>query len=279
MQNALRCGTSGWLHDDWNSVVYPAVKPRNFHPLEYLSQRLDVIEIDASFHQPLRPEISKLWLTKVAQRPNFLFTAILGKQFTHDRRLDADAIDAFKEGLWPLRDAKRLGCLLMRFPESFRFTRDNRQFLIELRRAFHEFPLVAELPHASWKLDEALGTLMDYRVGFCNIDPPSSALKPDAIITAPTGYVRLGASTPDHLYSQLELAEWQSRAARLCAHTTATFVVTANHVAGKAMVNAMQLKAILGETISPMHPHAHAMPPRREHASPISPGQLLLKAG
>ena len=61
----------------------------------------------------------------------------------------------------------------MQFPWSFRFTSENRAFLIDLRRTFHEFPLVAELRHASWLADEAKGTLIDYKIGFCNI--PGSA--------------------------------------------------------------------------------------------------------
>ena len=69
MQRALRCGTSGWAHADWAGSVYPPIKPRGFHPLEYLSQRVDMVEIDASFHRPLRPELAKLWLRKVAARP------------------------------------------------------------------------------------------------------------------------------------------------------------------------------------------------------------------
>jgi len=283
MQNALRCGTSGWSHSDWDSIVYPAIKPRGFHPIEFLSQHLDMVEIDTSFDQPLRPEISRLWLNKVSHRSNFQFSAILGRQFTYDRRLDPMSVAAFKEGLWPLRGAGKLGCLLMRYPAAFRFSVENRDFLIEVRRAFHEFPLVAELPHPSWTLDEALGVLMDYRVGFCNLDPSRGA-----VITSPVGYARLlGRKTADwaqtepadYLYTPLELAQWQTQAERLRAHTTASFVVTANHVGGKAVVNAMQLKAMLGEAASPLSRRAQAMPPRRENVAQMESAQLFLKAG
>lgn len=287
MQGALRCGTSGWSHPDWNSVVYPAIKPRGFHPLEFLSQRLDMVEIDSSFERPLRPELSKLWLRKVAHRPDFVFTAILGKQFTHDRRLDPASIRLFKDGLFPFRNSGKLGCLLMRFPWAFRFTKENRDFLIELKRAFHEFPLAAEMRHASWTLDEALGTLMDYRVGFCNVDQPrgARATAPGAIITSPVGYVRLlgrGGDdwaredlAADYLYTPRELGQWQEHIDRLARHTSATFVVAANHVGGKAAVNAMQVKAMLTQVSSPLPRRATAMPPRREAVAT----QLLLKAG
>src|SRR4051812_29721694 len=249
MENALRCGVSGWLHADWNSVIYPPVKPRGFHPLEHLAQRLDLVEIDSSFEKPLRPELSRLWLAKVAHNPAFLFSAVLGRRFTHDRDLAPEAIREFKEGLWPLKQAGKLGCLLMRFPWSFKFTKENRDFVIELRRSFYEFPLGAEMRHASLMVDEGLGALMDYRIGFCNVDQPSGlrATPPDAIITSPVGYVRLlgrgsedwtkDDAAADYLYTPQELGQWQGRIERLRTHTTSCFVIAANHTGGKAVVN------------------------------------------
>ena len=282
MQSALRCGVSGWSHPDWNSVIYPPVKPRGFHPLEYLSQHLDLVEIEASFHRPLRAELSRLWIGKVSQHPGFLFSAVLGRQFTHDRSLEPAVVREFKEGLWPLKNAGKLGCLLMRFPWTFKFTKANRDFVIELRRAFHEFPLAAEMRHASWTLDEALGTLMDYRIGFCNLDQPCGlrATPPDAIITSPVGYVRLlgrgggdwtnEETAADYLYTPQELGSWQIRIERVRAHTNATFVVTANHIGGKSVVNALQLKTMLRETTSPPRRRVTAMPLRRERGTRFS---------
>ena len=276
------------MHADWNSIVYPPIKPRGFHPLEYLSQHLELVEIDSSFHRPLRPEVSKLWINKVSQHPNFIFTAILGRQFTHDRQLRPDLIREFKDGLWPIWNARRLGCLLMRFPWSFRFTRENRDFVIELRRAFHEFALAAEMRHDSWMLDEALGTLMDYRIGFCNVDQPAGAraMPPGATITSAVGYVRLlgrhgedwteeGAAA-DYLYTPQELGTWQDRIDRLRTHTNTTFVIAANHPGGKAVVNAMQLQAMLRETSSPPRRRVPSIPPRRENLVPISSTQQML---
>lgn len=281
MPGSLRCGTSGWLHPGWTSVIYPSNPPRGFHPLEFLSERLDLVEIDASFTNPLRPELSKLWLSRVAHRPDFQFTALLGRQFTHERQLEPVAIREFKEGLWPFLHARKFGCLLMRFPWSFRFTSENRAFMIELRRTFHEFPLAAEMRHSSWMMDEALGTLMDYKIGFCNVDQPvgARAMAPNAIITSPVGYVRLlgrkgddwtdDQAAADYLYTSPELGAWQSRIDRLRQYTSATFVVAANHPGGKAAINAMQLRAMLLETTAPPRRRISPMPPQRENVIPM----------
>jgi uncharacterized protein YecE (DUF72 family) len=159
--------------------------------------------------------------------------------------------------------AGKLGCVLMQFPWSFRYTEENREFFIQLRRTFHEFPLVAEMRHSSWMRDEALGTFIDYRVGFCNIDQPAytKAMPPTAFLTSSIGYVRLHGrncfnwyqdnADPtrvhryDYLYSEGELAEWKTRIDRFRQHAAKTFVVTNNDAGGKAIVNAIQLQSML----------------------------------
>ena len=257
----LRFGLAGWSYPHWNGTVYPSRPSRSFHPLEYLSRYFDSIEINASFHQPLRPEISRLWLKKVAGNPDFQFTAKLGRRFTHERSLDQTEVGAFKEGLWPFLRAGRMGALLMQFPWSFRFTTENKEFLIRLRRAFHEFPLVAEMRHSSWMMDEALGTMVDYRIGFCNIDQPehTRAMPPTSFLTSSIGYVRLHGrdrrnwfqdfdepalrvSTTNYLYSGTELEDWRQRIARIQPHAKRIFVVANNDGGGKAVVNALQLQ-------------------------------------
>jgi uncharacterized protein YecE (DUF72 family) len=253
----LHCGTAGWAHADWHSTIYPRVPPRGFHPLEAYARILDLVEIGSTFEQMPRPERTRVWLRKVADNPRFRFTALLGRQFTHDRSDDRDAARAFREGLRPLLDAGKLGCLLMRFPWSFRFTPENRDLVISLRRLFPEYPLAAEMRHSSWLLDEALGVLTDHHIGFCNLDQPEGlrAMPPRAIRTATVGYVRfLGRSAADwvredqsagYLYTPQELADWRPRLDRLAAHTRETYVVMANVRKGQAVVNAMQLRKLL----------------------------------
>lgn len=268
----LHCGPAGWSYSHWAGVVYPKLKSRSFHPLEYLSTFFDAVEINTSFYQPLRPEISRLWLRKVEDNRRFVFSAKLHRRFTHERALEPGEIAAFKEGLWPLLHGRRLACLLMQFPWTFRYTEENRDYLIRLRRAFHEFPLVAEMRHSSWLREEALGTLIDYRVGFCNIDqaPYTKAMPPSCQLTSEIGYVRLHGRNPrdwtqefnrtaepivrhDYLYSPAELQEWQARIETLNQHAARTVVIANNEIGGKSVVNALQLAEMLGDgrTLAP----------------------------
>jgi uncharacterized protein YecE (DUF72 family) len=240
-----RCGPAGWTHPDWSAAVYPRPRPRGFHPLEYLARYFDTVEINTTFYRPLRPEIGRLWVDRVSGNGSFLFTAKMGRRFTHERSLDPGEAAAFKDGLWPVLKAGRLGCLLMQFPWSFRFTAENREFFIRLRRLFHEFPLAAEMRHCSWLLEEALGTFIDYRVSFCNVDQPEHvrAMPPAAILTAGVACFRLHGRGENYFYSPSELDAWKSRIDRIAPLAERTFVVFTNVDGGRAAANALQLQA------------------------------------
>jgi uncharacterized protein YecE (DUF72 family) len=261
MAASPRVGTAGWTYPHWNGLVYT---DKGLHPLEQLARSFDAVEINSSFYQPLKPEVVRLWMKKVERNPRFLFTAKLHQRFTHARVLDDAEVAAFKDGLRPMLRSNKLGALLMQFPWSFRFTAENREFFIRLRRAFGEFPLVAEMRHSSWMAEEAVGTFIDYRVGFCNIDQPEymRAMPPTAFLTSGVGYVRLHGRNPknslgaydksalrarqhDYLYSDDELVEWTKRIEHVGRYAESMFVILNNDAAGKSVVNALQLKAMV----------------------------------
>src|SRR5687768_5232293 len=101
-------GPAGWSHPHWNMSVYPRPRPSGFHPLEFLSGYFNMVEVNASFYQYLRPEVVRLWLRKVEGNPHFRFTVKMNRWFTHDRVLQTGEVAAFKEGLWPLLRSRRL---------------------------------------------------------------------------------------------------------------------------------------------------------------------------
>lgn len=264
LSHSLAIGTAGWSYPHWEGVVFERGSRRDLHPVELLSHYVDCLEINTSFYQALAPEVSRLWANKVESNQKFRFTAKLQQRFTHDRVLDGRDSGAFKQGLWPLQKAGRLGAVLMQFPWSFRFTPENSEFVTKLSVAFGEFPLVAEMRHASWRQPGGLGLLADCRIGFCNIDQPAytNAMPPTSIVTAKVGYARLHGRNPanrmgayqadggpasrgrqhDYLYTLSELAEWKTRVEVIREAAPETYVVFNNDVAGKSLVNALQMQ-------------------------------------
>jgi uncharacterized protein YecE (DUF72 family) len=186
----------------------------------------------------------------------------------------------------------------MQFPWSYRFNEENRDFFIRVRRAFHEFPLVAEMRHSSWMAEEAQGVFLDYKVGFCNIDQPAytRAMPPTALLTSAVGYVRMHGRNPrnslgafeagaprlrqhDYLYSDAELTEWAERIDRISRFAENTFVIFNNDAAGKSFVNSLQLKEMLGSRRTPAPLELRRKyPVELEHMGPMQAQQWLFPA-
>ena len=260
----IRCGPAGWAHRHWDGLVYPQSVGSALNSLEFMAERFDTLEVTSSFYHMVRPELARYWAKTVTGNPRFQFTARMNRQFTHERQVDEASVRQFSEGLRPLLDQGRLGCVLMQFPASFRFTTENRAFLIQLRRQFSEFPLVAELRHASWNVEEAAGTLIDHHVGFANLDQPQSvrATPPTSRLTWRVGYVKLhgrscgpgfglfddrpyAVSGNDYMYSNEELAQWRTRIENVARFAESTFVVFNNDAEGRSVINALQMESLL----------------------------------
>ncbi len=183
----IRIGPAGWSYPDWEGIVYPAHKRRDFHRASYLAHFFDTIEINTTFYHPATPETVKDWIRRIDHNPEFKFTAKLWQRFTHERSADRKDEKIFKDCLAPLMSASRLGALLLQFPWSFKNAKESREYLGGLIMQFMEYPLVVEVRHSSWNTPEIFQLLENLSVGFCNIDqpvigssmaPPSAPLRP-----------------------------------------------------------------------------------------------------
>lgn len=259
----VRVGPAGWSYADWTGYVYPSRKPKAFHEATYLAQYFDTIEINTSFYSPLRPEHARAWIARVAANPRFVFTAKLWQRFTHEAAATAGDEKEVRAGFDVLREAGKLGAVLLQFPFSFHRDQENSDALRRLLKRFADYPLTVEVRHASWNAPEAYELLRESGAGFCNIDQPliGRSLKPSAERTSRVGYVRLhgrrydtwftdDATVPRHerynyLYTSEELAPWAERVTRLARETDQVYVITNNHYQGKAAVNALELISLL----------------------------------
>ena len=294
----IRVGPAGWSYADWSGYVYPARRTKGFHEAAYLSQFFDTIEINTSFYQPLRPDHAALWIERISANPAFLFTAKLWQKFTHDPSATMEDERAVRAGFDVLRQAEKLGAVLLQFPFSFHRTKETVGYLSAVLQRFADYPLVVELRHASWQTKETLDLLRELNAGFCNIDQPiiGRSLEPSASSTSPIGYVRLhgrrydtwfndNPATPAHerynyLYSEEELDPWAARIRTVSQHTRNTFVVTNNHFQGKAVVNALQLISILkGSKVKVPEPLRQHYPELEKIASEMPAEPTLFTLG
>ncbi len=260
----IRFGVAGWDYADWWGPVYPSTKPRGFDPLAYLARYFDTIEINSTFYRPASARAATSWAKRVAHNRDFKFTAKLWQRFTHQRDTawSSNEVALAQEGLQPLAEAGRLGCVLAQFPWSFKRTPESREWLDDVLSAFGGFPLAVEVRHSSWNVPEFYGSLAERGVGVVNIDQPvfKNSIKPDAQVTAEVGYVRLHGrnyenwfrddAEPheryDYLYGADELQPWRDRIHEVAERARETYVVTNNHYEGQAAVNAAMLRKLYG---------------------------------
>ncbi len=261
----IRVGPAGWSYEDWAGIVYPLKKGSKFDPLAYLAEFFDVVELNNTFYRPPTPQMGRSWVKRVQSNPNFRFTAKLYRNFTHERQALTEGDEAlFKSGLAPLAETQRLGALLLQFPYSFHNKEENLAYLKALAEKFKEYPLVLEVRHASWDRSSAYQFLRETGIGFCNIDQPQVSYSMGATkkVTSQVGYLRLhgrnvkewfreGAGRDaryDYLYNEFELFELAERIRQISREAEEVYVITNNHYRGKAVCNALEIKAKLKET-------------------------------
>jgi uncharacterized protein YecE (DUF72 family) len=296
----IRVGPAGWSYPDWAGYVYPSPRPKGFHEATYLAEFFDTIEINTSFYSPLQPGHAHQWLERVAANPRFLFTAKLWQKFTHETFFEAESGTATAPERWSssklsrmasgssgnpsaedervvragfdvLRNAGKLGAVLLQFPFSFHRTSETTAYLTAVLKRFADYPLAVEVRHASWDDPEIFALLREHHAAFCNIDQPiigKSLLPregrsplPGEDPGAPIGYVRLHGRRYDtwfsddptipaherynYLYSTEELTPWAERIQSEGEHARKVFAITNNHYLGKGVVNALQLISML----------------------------------
>lgn len=293
-------GTAGWSYKDWEGVFYPpGIARRKQHPLEYVAQCFDLVEINTSFYGHIKPELAKLW-TKRAEsvNPKFIFTAKLHRSFTHSPVAVMEPTSAAtinpndederlaREGLDVLANSGKLAALLIQFPVSYKNTSLNREYLETLLRQFIEYRPVVEVRHASWDNPETIASLMQRNVAFCNIDQPliGRSLEATEHVTSSMAYVRLHGRNYDqwfesqnrddrynYLYNREELDGWKGKIERIANKAQVTYVVTNNHFEAKAATNALQLKyTITQKRVKAPEPLLEHYPELNEIADPIS---------
>jgi len=258
MDKKYYIGPAGWSYKDWEGIVYPSIKAKNFHHLKYISKFFNTVEINSSFYRPSAPHTTKNWIKLVAENLNFSFSCKLWQKYTHDRKTLPIQNDEkiVKSGLDPLLESGKLGALLVQFPWSFKNIKESREWLDKVIELFKNYHPVIEMRHLSWNNPEVFEYLKDKKVGFANIDQPviGKSLKLSAMATSDVAYLRLhgrnyknwfknnvkAASRYDYLYNESELSDISDVISNLIENSPKTYIIFNNHYRGQAIANALQ---------------------------------------
>lgn len=246
---------------EWNKLLNPREGVPGAEPLEFLRQLIDAVEIDASFWSIPSPDFAERLLAAVSGDPEFRFSLTMHRAFSHDRDYSSTDVKIFSDLARPFLESGRLAAVLVRFPDSFHYRIAEKGYIKALKDRFPDLPLAVEVRHWSFREPEFPEFLAMLNIAWAYLDRPlvETCLGPDRTrITASIGYIRMlgrnrrqwfgphaGTSNLDYLYSKEELREWAPRIRRISDSTDETFIFFNNTPDAMALVNALQMKALI----------------------------------
>ena len=263
-----------------------------FDELRFYAEHFNTVEVNSTFYGQPRADVTRGWVERTPSA--FEFSLKLYQKFTHPKMFREAAlkrapgsggawldllaqvtqadIDEFRSGIEPLAESGRLGALLAQFPPSFKDTPESREYLAQLLHAFDDYPIAVELRHKSWSdaVGDTLAMLNAFGAAWVQIDEPKFqfSIRQNYLPNVQTFYYmrlhgrnakqwwRHDASEDryNYLYSGKELQEFADIAGAAKALVRKSYLYTNNHFAAKSVVNAVMLKAQLGEPIDGEYP-------------------------
>jgi uncharacterized protein YecE (DUF72 family) len=263
-----------------------------FDELRFYAEHFDTVEVNTTFYGQPRAEVTQGWASRTPA--GFDFSLKLYQKFTHPRMFREAAlktapgtegplldllaqvtrsdIDDFRAGIEPLASAGKLGALLAQFPPSFKDAPPSREYLAQLLRAFADYPVAVELRHRSWSdaIGDTLSLLNGFGAAWVQIDEPKFrfSIRQNYLPNVTSFYyMRLHGRNAaqwwkhdksedryNYLYTAGELQELSETATAAKALVKKSYLYTNNHFSSKSVVNAVMLKAQLGQPIEGEYP-------------------------
>ena len=263
-----------------------------FDELRFYAEHFDTVEVNSTFYGQPRAEVTAGWAERTPA--GFEFSLKLYQKFTHPKifreaalksapgsegtlldllaQVTRSDLDDFRAGIDPLASAGKLGALLAQFPPSFKDSPASRDYLAQLLRVFREYAVAVELRHSSWSdaIGETLGLLNECGAAWVQIDEPKFqfSIRQNYLPNiAGFYYMRLHGRNVaqwwhheksedryNYLYSGEELKAFAETAGAAKELVKKAYLYTNNHFSAKSVVNAVMLKAQLGEPIEGEYP-------------------------
>lgn len=263
-----------------------------FDELRFYAEHFATVEVNSTFYGQPRPEVTRGWAERTP--PEFDFSLKLYQKFTHPKMFREAAlkrapgaegplldllaqvtrsdIDEFRTGIEPLAEAGKLGALLAQFPASFKDTPAARAYLAQLLGAFRDYPVAVELRHSSWSdaIADTVAMLNSFDAAWVQIDEPKFrfSIRQNYLPNITSFYyMRLHGRNAaqwwkhdnrddryNYLYSGEELQEFADVAGAANELVKKSYLYTNNHFSSKSVVNAVMLKAQLGQPIEGEYP-------------------------
>jgi len=126
----LRIGVSGWKYESWRKDFYPKGLKQS-RELEYISRKMNSVEINGSFYSLQRPASYERWGGETPD--DFLFSVKGSKYISHMKKLvdvRKPLANFFASGVLML--GNKLGPILWQFPPWLQYDRERMSDFLDL---------------------------------------------------------------------------------------------------------------------------------------------------
>ncbi|MBI9101163.1 MAG: DUF72 domain-containing protein [Spirochaetales bacterium] len=254
--------TSGYSYKDWKGVFYPKELSAGKY-LAYYSKFFPFTELNFSYYKQPEERQSLKFLEETDKK--FLFSIKAHQSLTHQPTATwKEDVKIFSGGIAPLSDANRLASVILQFPFSFKYTKENRIYLSNLCKNLsiensNRIPLSIEFRNREWDKPSVISGMKEIGAGWIVSDNPELKGLPKGEMkwTSETAYLRFhgrnrenwwqgdNVSRYDYRYSTEELTEAAEAIKKMSGKVKRMFIAFNNHHKGQAVENALELKDLV----------------------------------
>ncbi|MCD6579801.1 DUF72 domain-containing protein [bacterium] len=246
-------GTSGFSYKSWKGVFYPqGIKDM----LQYYSKYFNSVEINASFYRVFNQDFYRKLIDRVPE--SFKFIIKVNQTITHVKGdYYKEEINHFKKSLRPLLKSDHYGGILLQFPFSFKYNKQNMNYLEKLVR-FLPIKKSVEFRHNSWATEFVYNFFKENNIALVNVDIPKidNLFPVMEKITGTNAYFRFHGRLAEkwwnyrepyerynYFYNDDELVELLKRIKTAADHVKEgeLYIFFNNHYQAKAVKNAIKL--------------------------------------
>ena len=287
----IRVGTAGWTDRTLIAAGwYPAEASTPERRLRYYASQFPLVEVDATYYALPAERTARAWAERTPA--GFTFNVKAFSLFTQHptpvRTLPADlreaagqagkdrvylkdvdpavanaAWDRFLAALGPLREAGKLGAILLQFPPWFPIGRARRDYIVACAERAAPDRVCVEFRNRTWMTEDNQRETLDFLAGhglsYVCVDEPQgypSSIPPVLAATSDLAVVRMHGHSDKwtskqiaekfgYRYGEAELDEWAGRLRGLAGQADTTHVLFNNCYRDWAHVNARRLTELL----------------------------------
>lgn len=290
-------GTCSWTDPQLikAGTFYPRHATDAESRLRFYSGQFPIVEVDSSYYALPQRRTAELWAERTPQDFKFdvkafsLFTNHPTKATALPRdiakalgplpeckanfyyrevpeELRGELWDRFKAALLPLKEAGKMGLVLLQFPHWFYPSRDSQEHILTCAEKLRPLPCSVEFRSASWLSEKhrssTLSFLRDNRLPFVCVDEPQgfkSSVPPVVAVTGDVALVRFHGRNADTwekkgvtpserfnwYYSEAEMREWVPRIQEMASQAREVHALMNTNHGDQGIVNARLLSRLL----------------------------------